>query len=128
MRFERTNTFFNIYLTNLIMRSSSAPIGNSSKKLGAHFDLHYLEEKLMISPLKKLMLNYFELPIFNYIGQLSHIIMGSIGYIAGIVAVIGTFTNVPIIKMKIPVYIMFSAWTFNFFYGIFVVPILGLGG
>ncbi len=64
------------------------------------------------------------LPIINYISQLSHIILGSIGYIAGIVAVIGTFTNVPISKMKIAVYIMFSAWTFNFFYGIFV-PILG---
>ena len=66
-----------------------------------------------------------ELPIINFISQLSHIILGSIGYIAGIVAVMGTFTNVPISKMKIPVYIMFSAWTFNFFYGIFVVPILG---
>jgi len=64
------------------------------------------------------------LPIINYISQLSHIILGSIGYIAGIVAVIGTFTNVPISKMKIAVYIMFSAWTFNFFYGIFV-SILG---
>ncbi len=47
------------------MSSSKAPIDNSSKKLGAHFDLHHLEEKLMISPLKKLMLNYFELPIFR---------------------------------------------------------------
>jgi hypothetical protein len=65
-----------------------------------------------------------ELPIINYVSQLSHIILGSIGYIAGIVAVFGTFTNVPISKMKIPVYIMFSAWTFNFFYGIFV-PLLG---
>ena len=65
-----------------------------------------------------------ELPIINYISQLSHIILGSIGYIAGIVAVIGTFKNVPISKMKIPVYIMFSAWTFNFIYGIFV-SILG---
>ena len=64
------------------------------------------------------------LPIINYITQLSHIILGSIGYISGIVAVIGTFTNVPISKMKIAVYIMFSAWTFNFFFGIFV-PILG---
>jgi len=66
-----------------------------------------------------------ELPIINFLSQLSHIILGSIGYIAGIVAVIGTVTNVPISKMKIPVYIMFSAWTFNFFYGIFVIPILG---
>jgi len=66
-----------------------------------------------------------ELPIINFISQLSHIILGSIGYIAGIVAVMGTVTNVPISKMKIPVYVMFSAWTFNFFYGIFVVPILG---
>jgi len=66
-----------------------------------------------------------ELPILNYIGQLSHIIMGSIGYIAGIVAVIGTFKNVPISKMKLSVYIMFLAWTFNFFFGIFV---LNLGG
>jgi hypothetical protein len=66
-----------------------------------------------------------DLPIFNYIGQLSHIIMGSIGYIAGIVAVMGTFKNVPTSKMKLSVYIMFLAWTFNFFFGIFV---LNLGG
>ncbi|KKM75780.1 hypothetical protein LCGC14_1386770 [marine sediment metagenome] len=62
-----------------------------------------------------------ELPIINYIGQLSHIILGSVGYIAGIVAVIGIFSNVPILKMKLAVYIMFLAWTFNFFYGIFVL-------
>ncbi|MHA2166362.1 MAG: class I SAM-dependent methyltransferase [Candidatus Hodarchaeales archaeon] len=49
------------------MRSSNAPIDNSSKKLGALFDLHHLEEKLMISPLKKLMLKYFELPIFIHL-------------------------------------------------------------
>lgn len=29
-------------------------------------DLHYLEEKLMISPLKKLMISFFELNIFKY--------------------------------------------------------------
>jgi len=66
-----------------------------------------------------------ELPIFSYIGQLSHIILGSVGYIAGIVVVVGTFTKVPISKMKISVYIMFLAWTFNFLFGIFV---LNLGG
>ncbi|MFX0182234.1 MAG: class I SAM-dependent methyltransferase [Candidatus Hodarchaeota archaeon] len=30
------------------------------------FNLHFLEEKLMISPLKKLMLSYFELNVFKY--------------------------------------------------------------
>ena len=65
-----------------------------------------------------------ELPIISYIGQLSHIILGSIGYIAGIITVMGTFTNVPASKMKIVVYIMVVAWTFNFFYGI-IVPTPG---
>ena len=46
------------------MSSSHNPRINRGIKSGAHFDLHHLEEKLMISPLKKLMLKYFELPIF----------------------------------------------------------------
>jgi ubiquinone/menaquinone biosynthesis C-methylase UbiE len=46
--------------------SNTLPIYREIKS-GTHFDLHHLEEKLMISPLKKLMLNYFELPIFLHL-------------------------------------------------------------
>lgn len=35
-------------------------------KSQSKLDLHFLEEKLMISPLKKLMLSYFELKIFKF--------------------------------------------------------------
>ena len=49
------------------MRSSNEPVTNSKLNYGTRFDLHHLEEKLMISPLKRLMLKYFELPIFNYL-------------------------------------------------------------
>ena len=89
------------------------------------FALTTLSAFLILNEAMNVTFGITELPIINFISQLIHIILGSIGYIAGIVAVMGTFTNVPISKMKIPVYIMFSAWTFNFFYGIFVVPILG---
>jgi len=88
------------------------------------FALTTINAFLILSEAMNTIFGSTELPIINYLSQLSHIILGSIGYIGGIVAVIGTFTNVPISKMKIPVYIMFSAWTFNFFYGIFM-PILG---
>ena len=88
------------------------------------FTLTTINAFLILNEAMNITFGSTELPIINYISQLSHIILGSIGYIAGIVAVIGTFKNVPISKMKIPVYIMFSAWTFNFIYGIFV-PILG---
>ncbi|MHA1993724.1 MAG: class I SAM-dependent methyltransferase [Candidatus Hodarchaeales archaeon] len=37
----------------------------SEKQEGIRFDLHHLEEKLMISPLKKLMFKYFEFKIFK---------------------------------------------------------------
>lgn len=46
------------------MSSSNTSAINRGIKSEAYFDLHHLEEKLMISPLKKLMLKYFELPIF----------------------------------------------------------------
>jgi ubiquinone/menaquinone biosynthesis C-methylase UbiE len=36
-----------------------------SKVKNLKFNLHYLEEKLMISPFKKLMLSYFELKVFK---------------------------------------------------------------
>jgi ubiquinone/menaquinone biosynthesis C-methylase UbiE len=49
------------------MSSSIALKTKDSTELGARFDLHHLEEKLMISPLKKLMLKYFELPVFKYL-------------------------------------------------------------
>lgn len=56
------------------------------------------------------------------IGQLSHIVLGSIGYIAGIIVVIGTYTNVPANKLKLAVFIMFLGWTFNFLYGTIMTP------
>lgn len=92
--------------------------------MASAFTLTTINAFLILNEAMNITFGSTELPIINYISQLSHIILGSIGYIAGIVAVIGTFKNVPISKMKIPVYIMFSAWTFNFIYGIFV-SILG---
>ncbi len=88
------------------------------------FALTTINAFLIMKDTMNITFGIIELPIINYIGQLSHIILGSVGYIAGIIAVIGIFSNVPISKMKLAVYIMFLAWTFNFFYGIFV-PIPG---
>lgn len=50
-----------------------------------------------------------------------HIVLGSLGYIAGIIVLAGTYTNVPGQKLKTPIYIMFIAWTFNFLYGVLVI-------
>ncbi len=49
------------------MSSSNTPLINKGIKSGTNFDLHHLEEKLMTSPLKKLMLKYFEFPIFLHL-------------------------------------------------------------
>jgi cyclopropane fatty-acyl-phospholipid synthase-like methyltransferase len=38
-----------------------------NEKNSRAFDLHYFEEKLMVSPVKKLMLSYFEINIFKYL-------------------------------------------------------------
>ncbi len=67
---------------------------------------------------------------FQDLGLLIHIILGSIGLFMGIIVVFGTFSNVPRDKLKLPVYIMALALTFNFLYGIFIfTEILGyLGG
>jgi len=106
-----------------VKRKSESKIHGIS--MAAALTLTTINAFLILSETMGFAFGSVELPIFNYIGQLGHIIVGSIGYIAGITAVIGTFTNVPIPKMKISVYIMFLAWTFNFFFGIFV---LNLGG
>ena len=45
--------------------------GNKNKP----FNLHFLEEKLMVSPLKKLMLSYFELRIFKHLLDTSNIVI-----------------------------------------------------
>lgn len=50
-----------------------------------------------------------------------HIVLGSLGYIAGIIVLAGTYTNVPGQKLKTPIYIMFITWTFNFLYGVLVI-------
>ena len=101
---------------------------NKSKLHGifmtAAFALTTINIYLILTETMNFTFGPIEIPIINYIGQLSHIILGSVGYITGIIVVIGTFTNVPASKMKIAVYIMTLAWTFNFFYGIFV-PIPG---
>ena len=111
-----------MFQINVKKRSESKLHGIS---ITAAFALTTINVFLILNEALNVTLGSIELPIFNYIGQLGHIIVGSIGYIAGITAVIGTFTNVPISKMKISVYIMFLAWTFNFFFGIFM---LNLGG
>ena len=93
--------------------------------MAAAFALTTINIFLILEETMNITFGLIEIPIINYLGQLGHIILGSVGYIAGIGGVIGTFTNVPISKMKIPVYVMFLAWTLNFFYGIFI---LTLGG
>ena len=70
-----------------------------------------------------------ELTSSQYIGQLNNIILGTIGYVAGIIVVFGTYTNVPGSKMKFAVYTMLLVWSLNFFIGIIVpTPSFALGG
>lgn len=61
-----------------------------------------------------------ELTNNQIISQLIHTIVGSIGYITGIVVLFGTFTYVPGSKMKLFAYIMLLAWTFNFVFEFFM--------
>ncbi len=70
-----------------------------------------------------------ELTSSQYIGQLNNIILGSIGYVAGIIVVFGTYTNVRGSKMKFAVYTMLLGWTFNLIIGIIMpTPNFVLGG
>ena len=65
----------------------------------------------------------------QFIGQLNNIILGSIGYLAGIIVVFGTYTNVPGSKMKFAVYSMLLVWSINLFIGfIMPAPSFVLGG
>ncbi len=61
-----------------------------------------------------------ELSVSQNMDQLIHIILGSVGYMTGIVAVFGTFTNVPGAKIKLVLYVMLFAWIFNFLFEIFM--------
>ncbi len=73
--------------------------------------------------------NPIDLTILLNIGQLIHIILGLIGYIAGIIVVFGTFTNAQGVKLTKFVYTMLLTWILNFFYGIFIMTTnFGLGG
>ena len=65
-------------------------------------------------------INPMEITNSHIIDQLIHIILGSTGYITGIIVVFGTFTNVPGSKMKLIVYITLFAWIFNFLFEIFM--------
>ncbi len=59
------------------------------------------------------------------VNQLIHFALGSVGYMAGILAVFGTYTHVPRQKMKLATYLMLLGWSFNFLFGIFIpTPIL----
>ena len=61
---------------------------------------------------------------FQDLNLIIHIVLGSVGYVAGIIVLSGTYTGVPGQKLKIPIYIMFISWTFNLLYGILVmIPI-----
>lgn len=65
----------------------------------------------------------------QFVGQVNNIILGSIGYIAGIIVVFGIYTNVQGSKMKYAVYTMLLGWTFNIFIGIIIPsPSFVLGG
>ena len=59
------------------------------------------------------------------IDQLVHIILGSFGLFAGIIVVMGTYTKVSAENLKLPVYAMLVGFTFNYFYGIFMLTALG---
>jgi hypothetical protein len=73
--------------------------------------------------------NPIDLTIDQNLGQLNHIILGLIGYIAGIIVVFGTFSNAKGVKLRKYVFIMLLTWTLNFLYGIFIMtPNFGLGG
>ncbi len=61
-----------------------------------------------------------ELTTEQSIDLLIHILLGSVGYITGIIVVFGTFSNVPDSKMKLGVYVMLFAWVLNFFFEIFM--------
>lgn len=61
-----------------------------------------------------------ELSVSQNVDQLIPIILGSVGYITGIITVFGTFTNVPGSKIKFVLYIMLFAWIFNFLFEIFM--------
>ena len=67
---------------------------------------------------------FLDVANFLDLNTVIHIVLGSVGYIAGIIALAGTYTNVPGQKLKLPIYIMFISWTFNLLYGILVmIPI-----
>jgi hypothetical protein len=67
---------------------------------------------------------FLDLANFQDLNLIIHIVLGSIGYVAGIIVLSGTYTGVPGQKLKIPIYIMFISWTFNLLYGILVlIPI-----
>ena len=55
------------------------------------------------------------------IGQMTHILLGIFGLIAAIIVVVGTVNNVPGERLKLPLYAMTLAWTFNFLYGILIL-------
>ena len=65
--------------------------------------------------------NLLDIANFQDLNLYIHIILGSIGYVAGIVALFGTYNNVPGQKLKLPIYTMFFSWTFNFLYGIIII-------
>ncbi|UCC19653.1 MAG: hypothetical protein JSV62_16390 [Promethearchaeota archaeon] len=64
---------------------------------------------------------FLDLANFQDFNIIIHIVLGSIGYVAGIIVLSGTYTGVPGQKLKIPIYIMFISWTFNLLYGILVM-------
>ena len=69
------------------MRSNNSSHTNDvifSEKEKSKFDLHFLEEKLMVSPIKKLMFKFFEFKIFKWLLKLLNIdIKGKIMLEAG---------------------------------------------
>ncbi len=75
---------------------------------------------LMINDTMDFTFKSMELTNSQRVDQLIHIILGSIGYITGIVVVFGTFTHVPGSKLKLFVYIMLLVWTINFFFESFI--------
>jgi hypothetical protein len=54
------------------------------------------------------------------VNQIIHFSLGAVGYLAGILAVFGTYTNVPKQKMKLGIYIMLLGWLLNFLFGFFI--------
>jgi hypothetical protein len=86
--------------------------------LAASFALSTINLVLVLNDTMDYVFNLMDLTNIDILIQ---IIVGSIGYVAGIIVVFGIFTNIPMEKLKGTVNIMLVTIIFNFFYGTFTL-------